>query len=167
MSHCTGPFAQSLYCGESCANALTAAVAMATAMRNFRIFFNLLRVSCPEFKQAAGLPIPLLPAPASRPLLLLEVLHLVVQLVHLGVDLFLLQNSLAHQQCGQAVQENPVLDDHLLNLFVVFLVGAVVVPFDVVHRCSSCARRCTTFQRAGGGWQRAGSAVVRCPPSAV
>src|SRR5262249_48308768 len=69
---------------------------------------------------------------------LFEVLDLVVKLVHLLLDFFLLQHAFAHQQSGQAVEEDVVLDDHLLELLV--LVVGAVVAVDVVHaallRCS-------------------------------
>src|SRR5437870_3471395 len=63
--------------------------------------------------------------------LLLELLHLLVQLVHLVVDLFLFQDAFAHQQRRQAVEQDAVLDDHLLELFIV--IGAIPIALNVVH----------------------------------
>src|SRR5260370_5848381 len=55
-------------------------------------------------------------------------------MVHLRVDLLLFQHALPDQKCGEAVQENAVLDDHLLDLLVVIV---FVVAIDVVVVCHS------------------------------
>src|SRR5918911_5151205 len=94
--------------------------------------------------------------PRRSRLFLFEVLDLVVELVHLLFDLFLLEHAFAHQQAGEAVEEDVVLDDHLLELLVL-IVGAVVAV-DVVHAVLlRCAEGCITKWQNGSvghffGW---------------
>jgi basic membrane lipoprotein Med (substrate-binding protein (PBP1-ABC) superfamily) len=77
------------------------------------------------------------PERAYSPLLLVEILHLVVQAIHLCIDLFLLEDALADQEGRQAVQQDPVLDDHLLDLLVFVLEIFAVVLLDIVSHASS------------------------------
>jgi hypothetical protein len=136
-----------LYSSDS-ANAVTAMAAAAANTKAIRIRFVISFPFSRVLKRVSGVVIPgcqvaRLPSCragvtwqlgdlATRQLLLIEVLHLVVQPVHLGVDLFLRQDSLPHQQGRQGVDENAVLDQHLLELFLELF--AVSIVSGIVHR---------------------------------
>src|SRR4029077_7297053 len=78
-------------------------------------------------------------SPHDRGSFAVEFLHLVVQLVHLGVDLFLFDDAFANQESCEAVKQDAVLHDHLLELFVV--IATIAFAIDVVHamRLLPCA----------------------------
>src|SRR5436853_3130000 len=125
IRNCSGPLAHPALAADSCATPGAAEAARkAMAIKRLRILMN--NFSEVVFARRNR---------GSGGLFLVELLHLVVQLVHLRIDFFLFEDAFAHQQRSQAVQEDAVLDDHLLELIVVL--GAVVVPFDVVHDFSS------------------------------
>src|SRR6476646_586191 len=131
--YCTGPLAQSRFSADSCAKALVAmivAAAQAIRMREL-VFIDLPRTriggaKSSEANSRAGSLFP------CRSALLVEAFHLVVEPVHLRVDLFLFEDAFADQQRGQAVEKDPVVDDHLLDLLVLVIV--LVVLLDLIHR---------------------------------
>src|SRR5207244_1644005 len=140
IRNCTGPSPHFAFSGDNAASALPANARSATNTNRLRVFIR--------FSPGLGSRGSECPSPPR--LFLFEVLDLVVQLVHLLLDLLLLEHPFAHQQAGQAVEEDVVLDDHLLELLVLVL-GAVVLV-DVVHAVLLVARKGVSQQMAK--WRR-------------
>src|SRR5204862_1378898 len=126
ISTAAGPLPNAACSGVS-AEALTATAAAAAARTMLRMFIRSPVRASRERKRS----------------LLLEIFHLVVEAVHLGVDLFLLENAFADEKRGEAVQQDAVLDNHLLDLFV-FIFKVAVGAFDIVHGLLSLGERCIT-----------------------
>jgi basic membrane protein A len=61
-----------------------------------------------------------------------KLFHGVVQLVHLGIQFILLDDAFLQKQIDHAVKQHAVLDDHLLDLIVVFFAFHFIIL--VTHR---------------------------------
>src|SRR5436305_13031290 len=88
MMNCSGPLANAAFAADTCAMPGATAAATNTAA------ITKLRILMLSPKLGSRRP----NIPTGRPLFLVELLHLVVQLVHLRVDVLLFEDAFAHQQ---------------------------------------------------------------------
>ena len=75
--------------------------------------------------------------------LLIKALHFLIKPVHLGIDFFLLEDAFPDEKRRQAVQQNAVVDDHLLEMLVIVIVDIVAFESALTFKVS----------RFGGGWK--------------